>query len=104
MRARYTALNPHLVAAQNDIQYLVTKLVNQKINSARSGRLSNPDVEVSFTPGIPVIYGRVKDRESCLARIADRHATLEEFPDLIGCRVVILHEERYGSFGMHWAR
>jgi ppGpp synthetase/RelA/SpoT-type nucleotidyltranferase len=42
-------------------------------------------------PTPPVVHVRVKSADSVRRRIEERYARLEEFPDLIGCRIVVLH-------------
>lgn len=43
-------------------------------------------------PGEPTVYSRVKSPASVLRHVIDRRWTLEEIPDLIGVRVVVLHQ------------
>ncbi|WP_157625766.1 hypothetical protein [Mycobacterium sp. 155] len=50
----------------------------------------------NYEPGVPVVYSRVKDMESCKERIAERYESLSKLPDLIGCRVVVIHSEEIG--------
>lgn len=92
-KQRYKDALDSLLATQHVIQEKVDKLVRDNFVKAREGRASLPQFNPDFMPGFPVVYSRVKDRDSCLARIAERHAGLEELPDLIGCRVVVIHSE-----------
>ncbi|HET6734817.1 RelA/SpoT domain-containing protein [Mycobacterium sp.] len=82
---KYDRALPALVATQASIQRQVEGLINRHVREAISRK------DYAWMPGYPVVYARVKQRDSCLERIAERHETLEELPDLIGCRVVVIH-------------
>lgn len=75
---RYDGLVPHLKTASDGIRTLITERLREKWRD--DGR-----------PTPPVVYCRVKPRSSIQARIEERYSRLEDFPDLIGCRVVVLH-------------
>lgn len=75
---RYDSLLPQLNAVADGLQSVIYDRLRQKWS--QDGR-----------PTPPVVYSRVKPRASVEARIEERYSRLEEFPDLIGCRVVVLH-------------
>ena len=77
-----------LTAARECIHTKVQELVGRDHDKRGSDRLRQ-----NYVPSVPIVYSRVKSVQACRDRIADRYRTLSEFPDLIGCRVVVIHTE-----------
>lgn len=63
---------------RKDIEWQVISRVEEAWRT--NGRFSEPSV-----------YSRTKSEESVGRRVAERDLTLEEFPDIIGLRVLVLH-------------
>lgn len=91
--AKYKDIWPSLLAAQDVIQDKVESAIEDYFRQARSGQVARPQFNADYKPGFPVVYSRVKSWDSCRARIAERHKRLEDLPDLIGCRIVVIHSE-----------
>jgi ppGpp synthetase/RelA/SpoT-type nucleotidyltranferase len=75
---RFVALEPHLNAIAENLQKVVTTRLAKRWSDGNR-------------PTPPAVYCRVKSRASVGSRIEERYSRLEDFPDLVGCRVVVLH-------------
>lgn len=75
---KYRQLMPELELVAEEINIAVTKRLNAKWKDQRR------------TPS-PVVYCRVKPISSVHRRIEERSSHLDKFPDLVGCRIVVLH-------------
>ncbi|GAA2421049.1 nucleotidyltransferase family protein [Mycolicibacterium llatzerense] len=65
--------------------------IEATINNKIQADLKNPKQrERQYYRGSILVYSRVKSEESIRDRLKDRHSTLESFPDLIGCRIVVV--------------
>lgn len=80
--ARYHRYHKQLLKIANAIE--------TTINSAIQADLKNSQQKRQYYRGGILVYSRVKSEESIRDRLKDRHSTLESFPDLIGCRIVVV--------------